>query len=301
MVIYADLIFLLNGYIDFLLLWLTSGIRKQQTSIWRLIAAAIIGGLYSMLHLWPHFAVAYFLPIKILVSMIMIWVAFGWNHFRSYIRNLGVFYLVCFIAGGALIALHYVVSGDSQVAGGIFFTQTANGWGSPVSWGMIIVGFPLVWAYTRFSFRSLEERRRINQYLAPVKIQLQGDEIVCTGLIDTGNQLRDPITRAPVMMVEIQSLASQLPNELIEMIMKKDWENGWLGLSTEWMKRVRIIPYRPAGRDFEMLIAIKPDQVAIQHEDQWNKVEKILIGIDVGRISSDGTYQAIIHPSCVSF
>lgn len=300
MVIYADLIFLLNTYIDFLLLWLTSGIRKQQISMWRLIIAAMIGGLYSMLHLWPHFAITYSLPVKILVSMLMIWVAFGWGHFRSYIRNLGVFYLVCFIAGGALIALHYVVSGESQVAGGIFFTQTANGWGSPVSWGIIIVGFPLVWAYTRFSFRSLEERQRVNQYLVPMKIKLNGEEILCMGLIDTGNQLRDPITRAPVIMVEIQSLAAQLPRELIEMVMKKDWENGWLQLPADWMTKVRMIPYRPAGRDFEMMIVIKPDQVEIQHEDKWNNVQKVLIGIDVGRISSDGTYQAIIHPSCVS-
>jgi stage II sporulation protein GA (sporulation sigma-E factor processing peptidase) len=38
--------------------------------------------------------------------------------------------------------------------------------------------------------------------------------------------------------------------------------------------------------------------VEILQGNQWHKIKKILIGIDVGRLSSDGTYQAIIHPSC---
>lgn len=300
MVVYADLIFLLNSYIDFLLLWLVSGIRKQRTAMWRIILAAVIGGIYSMLHLWPQFALAYFFPVKIFVSMIMVWVAYGFGHPLSYLRNLGVFYLVCFITGGAMVALHYVITGDSQVAGGIFFTQSANGWGSPVSWLFILIGFPLVWAYTRFSLSSLEERQAINQYLTRVKILVEGKVIECTGLVDTGNQLRDPITRTPVMMVELEQLASWIPDELKQMVVQKDWEQGWTGLPPEWMRKIRIIPYRAAGSEGEMMIAFKPDQVEIFREEKWNNVGKVLIGIDVGHLSSDGTYQAIIHPSCLS-
>jgi stage II sporulation protein GA (sporulation sigma-E factor processing peptidase) len=48
-----------------------------------------------------------------------------------------------------------------------------------------------------------------------------------------------------------------------------------------------------------MMVAIKPDYVRVRQENGWNKMEKILIGLDVGRLSSDGTYQAIIHPSCI--
>ncbi|MBA4494240.1 sigma-E processing peptidase SpoIIGA [Paenactinomyces guangxiensis] len=300
MVVYADLIFLLNGYIDFLLLWLTSGIRKQKTSMWRLLSAAAVGGMYSMLQLWPQFALAFFFPIKILVSMVMVWIAYGFRHPTSYLRNLGVFYLVCFIAGGALIALHYVFTGDSQVAGGIFLTQSANGWGSPVSLLLIICGFPLVWGYTKYSLRSLEERQTVNQYLTQIKLSIGGKEVECTGLIDTGNQLRDPVTRTPVMMVELEQLESRLPLQLKQMVQEKDWEKGWLMLPPEWMTKVRVIPYRVAGNKGEMMIALKPDQVKILKENQWNNVGKVLIGIDVGRLSSDGTYQAIIHPSCLS-
>jgi stage II sporulation protein GA (sporulation sigma-E factor processing peptidase) len=298
MVVYADMIFLLNGTIDFLLLWLTAGIRKQPAKVLRLLFAAGLGGAYSMLHLWPQFALAYFFPVKILISLVMVWMAYGFHHPLAYFRNLGVFYLVCFVAGGAMIAFHYVMTGDSQVAGGIFFTRTAEGWGSPVSWALILFGFPLVWLYTKFSLGSLKENQRVQQYLTQVRIHLAQHQQECTGLVDTGNQLRDPITRTPVMIVELEPLKEWFPEELKQMLLQHDWEEGWSRLPADWMRRIRVVPYRAAGKNNEMMIAIKPDYVEILQEEDWHKVEKILIGIDVGRLSSDGTYQAIIHPSC---
>lgn len=298
MVVYADMIFLLNGTIDFLLLWLTAGIRKQRVKLGRLFLAACVGGAYSMLHLWPQFALAYFFPVKIVISLVMVWIAYGFQHPLAFFRNLGLFYLVCFIAGGAMIAFHYVMVGDSQVAGGIFFTQTAQGWGSPVSWALILLGFPLVWGYTKFSLGSLKENQRIQQVLTDVRIYLAQAKLCCVGLVDTGNHLRDPITRTPVMIVELEPLNDWLPEELKQMLIQHDWEKGWSRLPTDWMRRVRVVPYRVAGKDHQMMIALKPDYVEIRQENHWHKVEKILIGIDVGHLSSDGTYQAIIHPSC---
>ncbi|MGA9175048.1 MAG: sigma-E processing peptidase SpoIIGA [Thermoactinomyces sp.] len=299
MVVYADVVFLLNSYMDFLLLWLTSGIRKQRTPLWRLIVAAVLGGLYSTLYLWSAFSLAYFFPVKIIVSLLMIWIAFGFRHPLAYLRTLGVFYLACFIAGGALIALHYIVTGDSKVAGGIFFTESEYGWGSPVSWGLIIFGFPLVWLYTKVSLGSLEERQAMHRFLTEVKIRVGEHEIECTGLIDTGNQLRDPITRVPVMLIEFGQLADRLPPEFKRMVENGDFDLAWSELSPDWATRVRIIPFRAAGKENGMMVAIKPDYVRVRQENGWNKMEKILIGLDVGRLSSDGTYQAIIHPSCI--
>jgi stage II sporulation protein GA (sporulation sigma-E factor processing peptidase) len=293
-------VFLLNGLFDFLLLWLTSIIRKQKINVWRLLIAAVIGGAYATLHLWPKFHLIYSLPAKLITSFIMIWVAFGFLHLFAFLRTLGVFYFVCFLTGGALIALHFFWTGEQQIAGGIFFTETAAGWGSPVSWGFTMISFPLIWIYAKLTFGSLEQQRRIASYLLPVRIQIKGEYLECTGLIDTGNQLRDPITRSPVMLVELKQLEEKIPIALIQMVKEKDWENGWGDLPPEWMVRVKLIPYRVAGSQTDMMITFKPDQVEIWQDDGWNNVGKVLIGIDVGSLSSDGTYQAIIHPSCIS-
>lgn len=291
---------MINGLIDYLLLWLTAGIRKQKVAIWRLMSAASIGGLYSILYLWPQFSGGYTLFIKVLVSLLMVGVAFGWHHPLTYFRNLSVFYLTCFLAGGGVMALHYGIMGNTQVAGGIFLTDSNTGWGSPVSWFLILIGFPIVWIYTQWTFRSLEERKSIGQFLTPVKIQIADRDLECVGLIDTGNQLRDPVTRTPVMVVELAELKTNLPPQLIEKVCQKNWDQNWESLPPEWMVRIRVIPYRVAGREGEMMIAFKPDKVEIWQENEWNNIGKVFIGIDDGHLSTDGTYQAIIHPSCIT-
>ena len=299
-VIYADLVCLLNGLIDYLLLWLTAGIRKQRIKHWRLGIAALIGGLYSTLYLWSEFLFLYTLIGKITLSLLMIWIAFGFHHPLTYFRNLRVFYLVCFLVGGGIMALHYALGDDVQVAGGMFLTYSNTGFGSPVSWLLVLLGFPLVWLYSKWSFRSLEERSTITDFLVPIRIHIAEHVTKCMGLIDTGNQLRDPITRSPVIMVEYAQLKPFLPESLREMITMKNWDQKLHQLPSEWLVRVQLIPFRVAKSQGDIMLALKPDQIEIWKENEWNKIGKVLIGIDDGNLSSDGTYQAILHPSCLS-
>lgn len=298
--IYADIVCLLNGLIDYLLLWLTAGIRKQNVSVWRLGIAAMIGGIYSMLYLWSEFSFLFTLVGKISLSFLMVWVAFGFHHPLTYFRNLRVFYLICFLAGGGIMAIHYALIGQVQVEGGIFMTDSNNGWGSPVSWLMVLFGFPLVWLYTKWSFRTLDEKNKIADFLVPIRIQIAENVTKCVGLIDTGNQLRDPITRTPVMMVEYARLKNNLPDCFKELVTTKDWDEIIRHLPPEWMVRVRIIPFRVTKSKGEMMLAFRPDKVEVWKNNEWNNIGKVFIGIDDGHLSSDGTYQAIIHPSCLS-
>ena len=54
-----------------------------------------------------------------------------------------------------------------------------------------------------------------------VKIQLAEEELELAGLIDSGNQLYDPLTKTPVMIMHISSLEHCLPAWLTEQIYSK--------------------------------------------------------------------------------
>jgi stage II sporulation protein GA (sporulation sigma-E factor processing peptidase) len=298
MVIYADMVFLLNLFIDFTLLLLTSAIRRQRVPFWRMSCGALLGAVYSILHLWPQFAFTYTFPAKVLFSIFMVGVTFGYSTPIAFARSLGVFYTTSFVIGGGMFALHYVMTGEGTVAGGIFLSRS-TGWGSPVSWLFVLVSFPFVWLYARVSFRSLQQRQAIHSYLTPVAIWIGEHRLECVGLIDTGNQLRDPISRAPVMMVELERIQTHLPEALTVMARTKAWHQHWDRLPAEWMTRVRLVPFRGVAAEGEMMVTLKPNRVEIRQQQDWVAAGKVLVGLDPGRLSSDGTYQAIIHPSCL--
>lgn len=298
MVVYADMVFLLNLCIDGLILWLTAAIRRQRTPFWRIAAAAVIGATYAVWHLWQPLTLIYTFGGKLLVSILMVTMAMGFRAPLAFIRNLGTFYLISFVTGGGMFALHYLLGAGLEAGGGVLLSVT-SGWGSPVSWVFVLVAFPLVWLYTRVSFRSLQDRQVVHQYLTAVAITVEGVRLECIGLVDTGNQLRDPISRTPVMMVELGRLTKVLPVEMVQMAQNRDWNALGKGLSPDWLTRVRLIPYRGAAGDGGMMLAFKPDRVDLQQKGTWVESGQVLIGLDVGRLSSDGSYQAILHPAAM--
>lgn len=54
-----------------------------------------------------------------------------------------------------------------------------------------------------------------------LKVQLAEEELELAGLIDSGNQLYDPLTKTPVMIMHISSLEHCLPAWLTEQIYSK--------------------------------------------------------------------------------
>ncbi|QKG84762.1 sigma-E processing peptidase SpoIIGA [Kroppenstedtia pulmonis] len=297
MVVYADAVFLLNLCIDFLLLWLTTVIRRQRTSFWRILSAAFLGACFALAHLFQSLLPLTTLLGKLIFSLVMVWVAMGFKGPVSFLRNLGVFYLISFITGGGMFALHYFLSGNPELTGGVIATDS-SGWGISVSWIFILLAFPMVWLYARAGLQTLEERQGVNRYLTKVRIQLEESRLECTGLIDTGNQLRDPITRTPVMMVELREMEEVLPREIVTMVKTQNWLNKSADLGG-WALRIRLVPFRGAASKGGILLAIKPDRVDVWQKNKWYQTEQVLIGLDQGQLSSDGTYHAILHPACL--
>ena len=298
MVIYADLVLFINSFIDFFLLYLTAYIRKQDINFKRLVIASLLGGIYSILHLYTIASFIYSFSFKVLVSFVLIYVAFGFKHLVAFFRNILVFYVVCFLTGGVVIGLSYLLKKDLKVLDGSYLFT------SPVtfSWFFVFLAFPLVFFYIRFFFNFLKERTTIYNFLTKVRVYINGEVIECTGLIDTANQLKDPLTRKPVIVVEYDLLASKLPKKICEVIFKKDFKKENINILKElddgWLKRFRIIPYKAAFKDKGLILALRPDKVEIFKDNTWHILEEVFISID-GGLSSDGSYKAIIHSSCV--
>ena len=298
MTIYLDVIWLLNFFFDAFLLLLTSIILKIKVKKWRLFLGAFIGSLIVLFYFTPYQTITTHPVLKLLYSILIVYSAFGFLKFRYFIKNLITFYFITFMIGGGMLGLHYFFQTDIAFINGMVASRS-TGFGDPVSWLTVLVGFPLVWYFSKHNIEEIEMKKIHYEQLVDVQIKIDDTILNVKGLIDSGNQLYDPITQTPVMILDIQKAATCFPEAIINQ--SKNLEMLEFGTTDpKWANRIRIIPYRGVGQDHQFLLAIRPDQVVIFTKEEQINVKKVFIGVSHTILSSIGEYDCIIHPKMLT-
>jgi len=297
--IYLDVIWLLNFLFDGLLLLLTAIILKRKVVKWRLLVGAIIGSSIVLLMVSPISSVASHPMIKLLFSIVIILATFGYKRFRYFIQGLLTFYFTTFMIGGGMVGVYYFLEYELDMTNNILVTTT-TGFGSPISWLFVIIGFPVVWYFSKKQIDEVEMKKIHYEQIVQAKIRIDDVTIELRGLIDTGNQLYDPISKSPVMVVEIEKVKEYFPKSIIDQA-KNMTELTFEADSQQhkWENRIRIIPYRGVGQEHQFLLAIKPDFISIFHNNEIIKVKKVLVALNHTKLSSDDQYDCIIHPKMI--
>jgi stage II sporulation protein GA (sporulation sigma-E factor processing peptidase) len=284
--IYADLVWLLNFCFDAMLLWLAAIMLKRRVRVWRLMLAALVGSLLALLVLTPFAYMMSHVATKLIVSFFIVWICFGFYRFRFFVENVLAFYFATFVMGGGMIAFHFLL--QSEMGSTLHSIS--------ISWLFVVVMFPALWMLSKAQMGTIREKKLRFEHIIDVRVTCFGQTVLLKGLVDSGNQLRDPLTNAPVMIVEWQPFAHMLPASVLQMIHERTYTDD---IPNEWVSRMRFIPYRAVGVEQQLLVAIKPDDVQWLDDKQWTPVNKALIGFSRATLSADGEYNCIVHPHIV--
>lgn len=262
--------------------------------------------MYVLMMFLPALSFMFTFLVKFLFSIVMLLVGFGFPSLQAYLRNLGAFYIVNFVAAGGILGFHYMLQDAGEVWNGIWYMASGGmTFTLRLSMVFILLSFGIVLFWFRSMINSRKKVERVAASLARVEIQIAGIKVSCIGLIDTGNQLTDPLSRLPVMVMEATLWSDFLPNNWMGKLSGEHADNlimEWMEVdSFPWRDRLRLVPYRGFNRGTQFMIAMKPDQCVINIGEQQIVTTKLLVGLDGGTLSSEGTYQAIIHPSLTEF
>lgn len=297
MAVYLDVIWLLNWMFDSLLLYLSAIILKRQVKLWRVLAGGFIGSLIVILSFTPLHAMSNHPITKLLFSIIMILITFGFYRLRFFVKSLLTLYLATFLIGGALIGCHYFIQSDLNLSSAVFLASV-KGFGDPISWMFVIMGFPIAWHFSNKKITQMEMTKIQYDQLAKVTILIDELSLEFTGLIDSGNQVYDPITKSPVLFASIEKMIDQCPNDLVEMAkVPQAIFQGECKLSEELEQRMRIIPCRVVGQEHQLIIAIKPDQIVIETKSTCYFVQKGLVSFTLQELSPENAFNCIVHPN----
>jgi len=113
--IYIDVIFIENVIMNLSIVLSESIILNLKTGFLRKLIASIIGTLFYLLQLF--FSVRY---LQIIISLLVIWIAFKPNKIKIFLKELLVFYFISFLFGGISFALMNLKNdGIFKIVGGV--------------------------------------------------------------------------------------------------------------------------------------------------------------------------------------
>ncbi len=300
MILYLDVIWALNFLFDSLLLYLTAIVLKRTVKLWKVFLGGFAGSLIIVLMFSPFNSYTGHPLAKLIFSMVMVFIVFGYKRLSYYLNGLFAFYLVTFLIGGGLIGVHYLLQFDSAFSRSLL-PGTVHGFGDPVSWLFVILGFPAAWHFSKRSLEKMEMTKITYEELVDVFIKISTTELQCRGLVDSGNQLYDPVTKVPVMIVTLIKQQGTVPEALGEAAANPEKIlRGEADLPEEWKHKIRVIPYKVVGQEHQLLLAVKPDEIIIKKQNESIQVKKGLVSFTLQRLSSDDLFQCIVHPKMIT-
>lgn len=296
MSIYIDLLFFENVIVNYGVLLVTEKLSGGYSTVLRKFISATVGAIYLVVMLLcPQIKSLYTVGGKVLLSALMVAIAFPSHKLKTWLKSLLSFYISSFIFAGAGYALMSALNQGIYFKNGEFYNEMKSD-------GLLLIltllfGFLMVRAFTDLFRKRIEK----DAYIVNTYIHL-GDRTICLqALIDTGNSLTDPVSQCPVMIAELESLKELLPADMINWL--KNWTQigeGGLDGSSDWTKRIRLIPFNAIGTKNGMLAGFKPDSISIEKEELHFERTQVVVCISHNRLSSADQYRAIISPELVS-
>lgn len=250
------------------ILWAAARLFGWQIKGWRILLAGAIGVLYAVVEIWLG-GVASMPIVKFLAAAVMVLIALPGGNFRGFLLRVSVFYAMTFLLGGGVIALIYLTGRQGAAA--------------MLSAGLLCV--LMVEALARaWKKRSAKSTVRL-------KVQVDtGYTFALTALIDTGAAVCEPISGAPVLMVNQDALV--LPPVLADALEGLKCDH----LDAVRRYRIRMVPYRPLGKEAKVTAAFCPDQIWIDGA----RCQGVYIAPIKDELSAGKEYNALAPPAILA-
>lgn len=204
-VIYADVLFIINAYINYALLVLTEVISGVKTSRLRIALSSLLGGLYSLIILIPNISSLAVGLTRLPAAVIFIMCAFKAGHIKTFLRLFGSFFLTNFVFAGLMLALWYFASPKNMYLNAFV-----------VYFDIEPIALIVLTAICYFLIKGISSVVKVNQpknTIFSLKVHINDKAIDLPAFYDTGNNLYDPFTGKAVIIVSADALKDIFPDK----------------------------------------------------------------------------------------
>ncbi len=278
MVVYVDVLILLNFYVDYFLILGTEKLCRCSVKISRRLIGAVVSSLFSLVIFLPEMNPMVSVTVKLLCSSVTVAVVFGIKSFRCYFSKIFVFFAISYSFAGGMLALSNIFSVQGvAVQNSAVYCNI-----SPLLLlSATTVFYLIIRLYQFVTRRNLTSGQKVS-----LSITYSDTTVSTKALLDTGNNLTDAINGAPIIVISKNTAEGLLGKNNVESMIRFD-------LSSNKPSGFRLIPYNVVGSK-GVLPAFKPDKVLV---DGKLYQQNVYIAISPTSLSDDT--QAIVGPDLI--
>ena len=255
--VYVDLYFLINTSMDLLGLMLSALLLHRRIKRGRVVLAACMGGLYSVVSLLLLWDGIIGFVTDCLAALLMVSIAFPaqkdtrtWKKTTHALKISAVYVLVSMLLGGVMTALYSALNRLELPF------ETMQGDGLSVWLFALLTSVAGIVTAKWGRFLGIAQKTKC----LTVHATLFEKSITLHAMVDSGNLLRDPISGKSVIVADLMALSGVLPQKLRQACESGNYSD-WLS-TYENSRKTRPIPMHTANGD-SLLLAIVPSRLTI--------------------------------------
>ena len=200
MIIYVDIIFLINLIYDFLILNAVNIVLRRRKKVKWILISSFFGSISSFSIFFPFLNNIY---ITICISILMVLITFGYKDIIYLKNNLLYFYMISIIFGGFLYLInikfnHYFLPGD------IYKCKVL------INFIGVIVIAPIIYFLYIYTYKNNLVNH--NNYYS-IKFSITDKLYFVNGFYDTGNLIKDPYKGRPIVLINKEVLDGDIKNK----------------------------------------------------------------------------------------
>lgn len=265
LIVYLDVLLIENFIVNLFLICITSDTMKIKLKVTNAILSAVFATSYVMVILIPKLNVFNAIYIKIPLVMVFMIIAFKKLDIGFILKSSAIYIIYSMILSGLCFFMGI---------NNINIVESKNTLES-FSYKYIIMSMMILYIFINRIINFIKDRYVVDNLIYSVEIFYKGKVKSFKGFLDTGNELREPATDLPVIIVE----------------------RGALGDITLEDKERYMIPYEVVNGSKGRLQGFKPEYIKLY----YNKDEKVsikpieaIICICDNSLSKGGEYSALL-------
>ncbi|WP_297631805.1 sigma-E processing peptidase SpoIIGA [uncultured Clostridium sp.] len=193
MELYLDVIILENFIVNLFLIITTFKILKYNYSFKRAILVAVIGGVYSLCMVIEEISFLKAFYIQLLIAFIMVYIPSVKREKISLIKSFSTFIGASFFLSGLIFKI-ILSSQKYTIIDGVVIKN--------LNVKFLMLGVFVLFIVLERIMTVIKDRNIISSFIYDIELNIKDKKINIKGFLDSGNELREPITNLPCILIE---------------------------------------------------------------------------------------------------